>query len=380
MNGGSTQAQDASLRLAPINGLRGIAILAVIWFHIVCGLWPASAVPVWVSPFLTNGWTGVNLFFILSGFVLFLPYAAGERSMQTPRDRLGFYRRRALRLMPLFYVAVIAEWLLQAAFGGASAREFFSVAGLAFIFDPRSFMPTFNLALWSIGVEIAFSLLFPYLVDIAGPRKLGRVLGCVLVVALAARLAGIARNPALSGGNFNSDMFLCRLDEFVIGMMLAKLYAGQRLPRNATLCALAGVALVLCAWTGFDHVLRGGLPPLTRAVLNNLLDAGLSLIVCAALVPGKSLASVLSFAPLQVLGMMCYSLYIWHAPLLARLMPDRPGMGDGAFAAGVVLFAILTFAIAAFTYRFVEFRKVRDWRSLFLLPPPEPAVATAGST
>lgn len=359
---------DEAMRLAPINGLRGIAILAVVYFHVVCGLWPASAVPVWASPLLTNGWTGVNLFFILSGFVLFLPYAAGERSMQTPRDRLGFYRRRALRLMPLFYVAVIGQWLVTAAQGG-STKDFFPVLSLAFIFDPGAFTPTFNTALWSIGVEIAFSVLFPFLVEMAGKRHLGRLLAGVLALALVMRIAGIHRNPALNGATFNSDMFLCRLDEFVLGMMVARLYVSKRLPARAGWCALAGTILVGCAWIGFDQVLRGGLPPLSRAVLNDVLDAGLFFVICAALIRGHGLASILAWRPLQVLGMMCYSIYIWHTPLLGWLMPHRTTMPPAAFVSALAVFAVVTLALAAFTYRFVEFRRIRDWRSLFLLPP-----------
>src|SRR6266436_3965033 len=67
--------------------------------------WPRQPhVPIAISPLLTNGSTGVNLFFVLSGFVLSLPFAAGDRPLGTTRDWLSFYRRRALRLMPLFYV------------------------------------------------------------------------------------------------------------------------------------------------------------------------------------------------------------------------------------------------------------------------------------
>ncbi|RQS08467.1 acyltransferase family protein [Burkholderia sp. Bp8991] len=69
-------------RLAEINGLRGIAILAVVWHRLSFVLVPTPP-RLWGTPtelVLWNGWMGVNLFFILSGFVLYLPYAAGKRS------------------------------------------------------------------------------------------------------------------------------------------------------------------------------------------------------------------------------------------------------------------------------------------------------------
>src|SRR5581483_10618452 len=236
-----------AMRLEPVNGLRGIAILAVVYFHVICGMWRAAAVPTWLSPLVTGGWTGVNLFFILSGFVLFLPYAAGLRSMAAPRDRLAFYRRRFFRLLP--------------------------VLSVAFTLSPHGFAPSFNPALWSIGVEIGFSAAFPLLVLAAGRYGLARVLAAALALALALRLVGIARFPALQGATFNSDMLLCRIDEFVIGMMLARLYVAGRLPRRPGLGAGLGAVLVVLAWSGFDRVLRGGLPPLARAGLNDVLDA-----------------------------------------------------------------------------------------------------------
>jgi peptidoglycan/LPS O-acetylase OafA/YrhL len=355
------------VRLAPINGLRGIAILAVIYFHIIMGLWPADAVPIWLSPLLTNGWTGVNLFFILSGFVLYLPYAAGAREMNNLSDQLRFYRHRFLRLLPLFYIAAITEWLLAAPHGGGA--ELFSVVSLAFIFEPHTFTPRFNPALWSIGVEIAFSALLPLLLRLEARLGAMRLLAVVLILALVTRLAGISRYPALQGATFNSDMFLCRLDEFVIGMVLAHLYIKRRLPWDPRWCALAGTALIALAWIGFDLVLRGILPPLGRAVLNNVLDAGLFLVVFAALVPGTPLATALCWRPMQVLGMMCYSIYIWQGPLLDWLMPDRAAMSAGAFAVRLSLFIAATLAVAALSYRFIEFGRASAWRPLFLLNP-----------
>ena len=359
------------MRLEPVNGLRGIAILAVVYFHVICGMWRAAAVPTWLSPLVTGGWTGVNLFFILSGFVLFLPYAAGLRSMAAPRDRLAFYRRRFFRLMPLFYLAVLVEWALATPHDPATLL---SVLSVAFTLSPHGFAPSFNPALWSIGVEIGFSAAFPLLVLAAGRYGLARVLAAALALALALRLVGIARFPALQGATFNSDMLLCRIDEFVIGMMLARLYVAGRLPRRPGLGAGLGAVLVVLAWSGFDRVLRGGLPPLARAGLNDVLDAGLFLVVLAALAPGARLGAALSWRPLQVLGMMCYSLYIWHGPLLDFFLPDRAAMPAGAAARGLLLAMLAILAIAALSYRFIEFRRV-PWRPLFLLAPPETRAA-----
>ncbi len=362
-----------SVRLPVINGLRGLAIVGVLSFHIVAGMFTQDGLPPVLSVLLASGWSGVNLFFILSGFVLFLPYAA-ENGIAAKLDRpFDFYRRRCRRLLPLFYIGVIGTWGLAVIRGmPADPGQLLSVLSLDFIIDARSFGPSFNVPLWSLGDEIAFSLMFPLL--LVAFRRLGvvRLAGLAAVFALAMRVVGIWRFPALQGPTFNSDMFLCRIDEFVFGMVLAHAYVAGRLPRCPLLWLGAGVALILAAWTGFDLVLRQELPPLWRAFLNDVLDAGLAAVVVAALVPHTRLAAALSWRPLQFIGVMCYGLYIWHLPLLNALAPDRAAMSALALAGVIAAFLGLSLVVAALSYRFIEFPRTHDWRRLFLLSPTEP--------
>jgi len=380
---GARQAESRprAERLAVVNGLRGVAITLVVFFHLVLGALPEHGLSLTIfgsavslSPLLTNGWTGVNLFFILSGFVLFLPYAADRGAMSELGDRMAFYRRRFWRLMPLFFVATIVAWLLAAArHGNTSIGDLLAVLSLEFTFDPQRFAPSFNPALWSIGVECVFSALFPILVIAAYRAGMARLTAAVLVIALAARLLGIHRLPALQGANFNSDAFVCRLDEFVLGMMLARLYVAGRLPRRAGCWALAGTGLIALAWIGFDLVLRGRLPPLARAGLNDVLDAGLCAVTYAALSPGTRLAAALSWPPLQRLGIMCYSIYVWHWPLLQLIAPDRAAMSPAALAVAIPLYLGLTLGAAALSYRFIEFPTGRGWRWGLAAVPQPPA-------
>ncbi len=189
-----------SVRLPVINGLRGLAIVGVLSFHIIAGMFTQDGLPPALSVLLASGWSGVNLFFILSGFVLFLPYAANDGAAAKPDHPFDFYRRRCRRLLPLFYIGVIGTWGLAVIRGmPADPGQLLSVLSLDFIIDSRSFGPSFNVPLWSLGDEIAFSLMFPPL--LVAFRRLGvvRLAGLAAVLALAMRVVGIWRFPALQG-------------------------------------------------------------------------------------------------------------------------------------------------------------------------------------
>jgi peptidoglycan/LPS O-acetylase OafA/YrhL len=336
-------------RIAVVNGLRGLAIIGVIFQHMGSG-WALDALGGELAPLrplVSNGWTGVNLFFILSGFVLFLPYAARRRGMVSSADVWHFYRARFLRLMPLYYFAAAVVLVLAASILGAVAFTGLAIdlATMRFAVLPHHFGIEINYPLWSIGVEVLFSLAFPPLVMAAVRIGVGRLLAVALLVALAACVGGRLWDPRPLGANFISDNIFGRIDEFVLGMAVARHLVWP------------GVALILLAWAGFYQCQYRGLSMVVTAPLNNLLDLGfVSVLACALTkVEGRS---VLAFAPLQVIGMMCYSLYIWHAPVLQTVQP----------LAGGVIALLLVVVLAAFSYRYIEFRRVADWRALFLWP------------
>ena len=347
-------------KIAVVNGLRGLAIIGVLFQHIGSGWAAASLGEAW-APLFTNGWTGVNLFFILSGFVLFLPYASGRRRMAEWADARHFYWRRFLRLMPLYYAAAV---VLLALAGPVFDGPWFGTAGFAelatdlatvrFVLRPHHFGVAINYPLWSIGVEILFSLAFPAVALLAARLGMGRVLAAALVAALVARVIGRLWDPHPLGPNFVADNIFGRIDEFVLGMALAQLYVAGRIPAWARHLGWPGAALVLLAWAGFYQCQFQGFPMVAMAPLNNLLDLGFLALLAAALVGRKH--RVLAFAPLQVAGMMCYSLYIWHAPVLQAVQP----------AHGLVAALTVLLALSAVSYRYIEFARTPDWRPLFL--------------
>lgn len=360
--GGPGTGRGRPSKIAAINGLRGIAIVGVIWQHIFANWFSLPKVGPyhWYDPLVTNGWTGVNLFFILSGFVLFLPYAQGSRSVEGLKDVFEFYRHRFFRLMPLYYVAALLVLVMAGSTMNKPSFIYTSeqIILLGFLTNRYGMSPPINYPLWSIGVELEFSILFPIIVALMNRMSLRWLLTVTLAFAFAARIGGRIWDFHRLGPNSVSDNIFGRIDEFVLGMAMATTYAKGRIPRWARHLKWSGIALILLSWEGFYPCQYGNISVVWMAPLNNVLDAGICLVLLSALEREERHWSVLSLWPLQVMGVMCYSIYIWHAPVLENVAPRQ----------GIFLSLLLVAGLAAMSYRFIEFGKVRDWKSLFLIP------------
>jgi peptidoglycan/LPS O-acetylase OafA/YrhL len=366
-------------KLAVVNGLRGVAILAVIFYHSFFDAfkygWAENRVPLPLDIFFSSGWLGVNLFFVLSGFVLYLPYATGQRDMRAAGGVRDFYRRRALRLLPLYTLV----WVVSLVFvsGLALSDPEFYIAAAAFLtclfpFHPDYFEPPGNWVMWSLGVEIWFSVLFPLLV--AALHRFGwrRVFTVALLGALAVRIAGHVFAPSGPGIilNFVSDSVLGRLDEFLYGMLAAHLYVQRRaLPAWCVWAGFIAIGAAMLMWAAW---FRLWLPLPYTAFAINLLDVGLFCLLMQLLLGWERIASLVSARVLQLAGMMCYSIYLWHG--IVRLKYGTE------YDAGVIQYAsylAIVFALSALTYRYVEFGHVREWRALI---PARAVVAKAAAT
>src|ERR1700736_550166 len=156
-------------RIATIDGLRGIAIAAVVWFHLWQISWTWAIIPytnISLQPIAEAGFLGVALFFFISGFVLMLPYAQAHLA-GTPWPALShFFGRRFLKIVPSYVLAIAVMIAL-----GYQTYATFSAAvkdvGFHLLFIHDWFATTnasIDGVMWSLGVEIQFYVLFPLLV------------------------------------------------------------------------------------------------------------------------------------------------------------------------------------------------------------------------
>jgi peptidoglycan/LPS O-acetylase OafA/YrhL len=299
--------------------------------------------------FVRSGSTGVSLFLVISGFCLYLPYAGGRLSRFTSPD---FFRRRARRLLPAYYLTVVVLVGVYAMFGGHAGLANLRFGGLAeqltthLTFTYQLLPSTFyglNGAYWSLGLEWELYLTLPLL--IVAVRRVGllRTIAGVITLDVAYRLvlaatidAGlIARSGALAT-DVLPNLFIGRWGEFAMGMLAAELYATGRAAtwgRNLRYVALVMVPLGLVEHTN---------------PLSHLLFGFVFFTVICLVTGGRGfLASVASWRPLVALGVMSYSLYLVHQPMV---QVGAHFFGAIAGASPVVVFCELTLAISVMVF------------------------------
>jgi peptidoglycan/LPS O-acetylase OafA/YrhL len=338
-----------SYRYRPaLDGLRALAVLAVLAVHF----------PV---PFIDGGFLGVDLFFVLSGFLITtLLYVEWE---ETGTLRLGaFYGRRALRLFPglaaCLLVALLAVHLvgdadlkersetgaLSAAMGALSAA--FYVANWMRVTHGNEALGVFNHT-WSLSVEEQFYILWPILLWILlrrgrTSRQIAIILTLALAVSIAWRLVLWDQGASFARLYNGSD---AHADPLILGCLLA-IWRRKHSARPTTL-------MVTIAATALCTGLLLARPDASYMYLGVLTFLALACAVLIAAVdqPGSAgrLVWLLSLPPLVIIGRLSYSLYLWHYPvdhLMRRTMLSLEWQ--------LPLDIALSFLLAFLSYTYVE--------------------------
>lgn len=342
------QTHDSRTSYRPdIDGLRAIAVLAVVLFHIDPALLP-------------GGFAGVDIFFVISGFLITGNILKDARSPQGFSWR-EFYRRRILRILPVLFVVllsvlVVGQFVLMPAdlntLSYSALASLLSAANVyfAYFLDTSYFADDSNLQpllhLWSLGVEEQFYLLWPLLL-IALQRRVSAIALLGVTLALAGASFVLAQALLKSEPMFAYYMLPTRAGELLIGALLAVWLARRRapLPTLLTMC-LGSLGLLLIgaslAWITEDL----GFPGLTALPST----VGAALLIWAGSAKTVGVNRLLALRPMVLVGLISYSLYLWHWPLLAFY---RYAYGSVDALAGVLLFGLML-GLSALSYRFVE--------------------------
>lgn len=326
-----------------------MALLMVIFHHLPIHAWFQTR----FVYFFPHTHTGVNLFFILSGFVLYRYYLLNNIKSLTLGETWSFYKKRFFRLYPLFLLnGVVLVFFL---YDGQKEYVWSLVKALTTfsVFTNAEFMPSFNWVLWSLMVEIWFSILFPILLLMISKTSIYKAGVIVLVISLLSRLL-----PQIFPSLGHAFAVLSRLDDFYLGFLVCYLlYEKKATLHSYQQKIFFGSILVLIFACLYSHIVSANYFLIFE---NNLLQLGFGMLTLSLLLSEGWGAKLFSFKPLQLLGMMCFSIYVWHGVLIKQLVSDQFNLLDYPF------YFVVLFVLSAITYRFVEFGQESSFRKLFL--------------
>jgi peptidoglycan/LPS O-acetylase OafA/YrhL len=373
-------------RLATVDALRAVAALSVVAYHLAFVLGGFSSGG-W-GPYLRQLNIGVPLFFLISGFLLYRPYALA-RLQGVPAPSTGRYAlRRALRILPAYWVALLVIALLRGkdeVFSGTGVLTYF---GLLQGYDGDTLTGGIGQA-WTLSVELAFYVLLPFVA--LGVRRLpGRglqpelaVLGAMIAASMTWQAIVVATvEPSNPSWAPLVTMLPAQLDHFALGMGLATLSAAAAAGRPAGLRAerIAGRhgwapwALAAVAFALVGHGIDTG-----AAVPDGLIEHGLrGLVALGLMIPavlgvaaGGVPRRILAAPGLAWLGLVSYGIYLWHLDLI-ELLDDAGVPGGGV----VVLGVLASVAAGAASWHLVERPAIRLGRRI--APPRHAPAAPPG--
>ena len=354
-----------------LDGVRGVAILPVMVYHFWgLGVAPLGAADRAAWQVVGAGWVGVDLFFVLSGFLITGILLAARASPHYFRD---FYARRVLRIFPLYYAALLgltAAGVALALPGRHAALVptlwcWLYVTNVAVAFFPGAEGPYYVGHFWSLAVEEQFYLVWPMVARWLGPRRLATVCLWTLAVALGLRLALVAAGaPSMAPYVLTPT----RLDALALGGLLACWARdGSGRAERAGAYAARAFWVALAAFVG-SMVLqgspRGDGPWVLTLGLSAAAVASGALIQHAVVgAPQGRVAAALRRPWLVHVGALSYGLYVIHYPvhhLLTRVLAGREvavlGSAVPYALARTALGIALTYLLAWLSWNLLERR------------------------
>lgn len=289
--------------IAEIDGLRFLAIFGVVIYHLPEAL-RFAPLPAYAVPWFSSGQLGVQLFFIISGFVLALPFARAAICGGRPIKLRSYYLRRVTRIEPPYLISLLLLFAAQDIFARAAIPHGHLLASMLYMhaFFYHSMNPV-NPVAWSLEVEVQFYLLVPLLTTVfALPRRARR--GILVIAALALLLANCVYDTLFHG---RPDILywsvLGYLHYFLTGFLFADLYLCKEL-FSASL-VWDGVAPIAAFVIVYGH-----LNPYSYT--GEITSAfGLSAIFAAAFL-GRWSRVLFRWRWIAAIGGMCYSIYLLH--------------------------------------------------------------------
>jgi peptidoglycan/LPS O-acetylase OafA/YrhL len=311
----ATTGASRRSRLDALDGLRGLAALGVVVLHVWMYTYGGAGKPPKGVLDLVIGELrlGVPLFFLLSGFLIYRPFVAAALGDAAKPDLRRYALRRAARIIPAYWVAVLAGYLLMRHLDHPMAVDAGALP-IFLAFLQNNFEATtrhLDPPMWTMAIEASFYVVVPFVGAIA--LRLGAHRPRQVALALAVVAAGIAATVAavfLPWPRTVTDTLPFHLADFGAGMTVAALVQARAVSRRAGIALIAlGLALVVANSTWHALALGDRLP--RQLAADHVGIAGFALVL-TAVVAAPLRARLLTCAPVRWLGTISYGMYLIH--------------------------------------------------------------------
>lgn len=327
MNANQTQ------RFPLVDVLRGFAALLVVFYHVLVHRpWPNFDIT-GIGKLPMMGWVGVDLFLVISGFVIGKTAMDGHDSGLPWRQR--YIHRRITRIVPL-YLATLAAWLFLVnpatlTFGWASIYQI----GMHLGFVHNMWHEThgsINPPNWSVGLEMQFYVMILFCTPWLVRTSIRNILVVWIGIALAWKFGSTVILPPGSSIPIIQFIYASQLpgvlDEFVFGIVIAKLVQNDLLLftwRRLIAWGSVAAALLSAAWITIGTGELYWTSAITVVFWRTLVCAGFAaLLACVVMIP---YSGGWVTRPLRYLGEISYGIYLWHIPVLATLLAKTQWQG-----------------------------------------------------
>ncbi len=379
-----------SSRIVELDGLRGIAIAAVILFHLV--LFAPTASPV-LNRILLFGWSGVDLFFVLSGFLI-------GGILIDHRDSLNyfttFYARRFFRIVPIYF-SIVGLYFLCYAVGGILRSELMKSVGppmplISYLSFTNNLwiahsgsMTSFASPTWSLAIEEQFYLTLPLLVRLLKPKYLPAVIALLVAFVVAFRFTVSTFHLVSQTALYVLPFF--RADALMIGVGCALAVRSRRLfqflkskPWLLYSLLLLFAVIILRSGGKLDQNVTA---PINTYGFTFVALFYATLLLIAVVFPNHPIAAVLRSSRLRSLGRLAYCVYLLQESVLLAVFNQVRGAGLAVrgiegWVVGLAAIAIVI-AVANLSWKYFESRLIRVGHRFKYSQPLEKASETAVS-
>jgi peptidoglycan/LPS O-acetylase OafA/YrhL len=360
-------------RIGDLDGYRGIAAVGIIVFHayqFARGNATSSyAYQGTLAEHVLRNLDGlVSMFLILSGYLLYLPVARNAMRGERPGAVTAFLLRRAARILPLYWAAILLVWTYRNPALPGDWRDLVEHLTFTQVFDSRRIFYTIGPA-WSLSVEVYFYVFLAVVYAVLNrwsarsrstrARVLALLAAPVLLTVACLAWQGwallIAHEPATRWSIWFNP--LAKADMFAVGMLVAVLQVTRSNTATLHKAVLIGLRLGAVALLGYGCAVRGD-DAATTTLFNLLSTAAFGLLIASSVFadPADRWRRMLSGQRLAWLGLISYSLYLWPEPVLLYLDTHAHlSHAQAMFPVVAILLLAASIPIAWLSYRLLEY-------------------------